>query len=557
MDSIIDYVKWMGEFPISVKKFCEVDAIVLSALCYIDFTDGLAGRKTMRLAEYEGDPYEAKVCLNAYIRENRELLDAAMHTERFGSLEITHYEQFYRPEVPLQFSAVTYRQKDFTFVAYRGTDSTLAGWREDFMLTFTRSRAQEEASRYLDMILKEVDSVYIGGHSKGGNHAIYSACMLPEKKLKKIRRIYCLDGPGFCAEVLDPELLNRIDDISVRIMPRFCIVGKLFEPKLTDSHIVSSSASGASQHSLVTWGIKYGKLDEVRSFDRTSIRMSAFIDNWIEGTPLEEREKAVNEFFDALEDAGIRDLGDLKSVKFETLGELAGRFRLISEESKKVLAALPKAALRGELEEGKKSIETTWESLWKNQLPSPSKPGRKSRKGAPEKNPRRELWDAYDREGNRLPGTLVRGEEIPEGQYHICVEVLVQHRDGSLLVMQRDLRKEVGGGLLEVSAGGALQQGETPLEGILRELREETGITDAEPVYQFTEVSEIYPCIFMTYYCVTGCEKDSITLQEGETISYKWVAPEDVLDGLQHHPEQFIHQKRLMRYPIWEEIAAH
>ena len=251
-----------------------------------------------------------------------------------------------------------------------------------------------------------------------------------------------------------------------------------------------------------------------------------------------------------------REAQDVLGARGETLGELAGRVRQLSGESKKVLAALPKAAIRGELEEGKKSIETTWESLWKNnQLPASRKAKNKKLRGGPEKHAKRELWDAYDRDGNRLPGDLVRGEEIPEGVYHICVEVMVQHRDGSLLVMQRDLNKEVGGGLLEVSAGGALQKGETPLEGILRELREETGITDAEPVYQFTEVSQVYPCIFMTYFCVTGCDKEAITLQEGETISYRWLAPEDVLEGLRKHPEQFVHQKRLTRYPFWDQFA--
>ncbi len=555
MDSIIDYVKWMGDFPIGVKEFCEVDAIVLSALSYIDFTDGLAGRKTMLLKDYEGDPFDAKVCLTSYIHENRELLEAAIASRRFGEMEIAHYVQIYRPEEPLQFAAVTYRQEGFAFVAFRGTDSTLTGWREDFMLTFTRSNAQEEARKYLNKILREEKSLYIGGHSKGGNHAIYAACMLSDEKLKKIKRIYCLDGPGFCAEVLDPGLLDRIDAISVRIMPRFCVVGKLFEPKLTDAHIVTSSASGAAQHSLCSWGIRYGKLDEARSFERNATRMASLFVEWIEGTPIEERERVINETFDTLEAAGIRDLSELKNVKMETLGELAGRFRALSGESKKFLTALPKAAIRGELEEGKKSIETTWESLWKNTaLPGPAKRSKKL-KGGPEKHARRELWDAYDRKGNRIPGDLVRGEEIPDGVYHICVEIMVQHRDGSLLVMQRDMNKEVGGGLLEVSAGGALQKGETPLEGILRELREETGITDAEPIYQFTEVSEVYPCIFMTYFCVTGCDKEAITLQEGETISYRWLAPEDVLEGLRKHPEQFIHQKRLMRYPFWEQFA--
>ena len=168
MDSIIDYVKWMGDFPIGVKEFCEVDAIVLSSLAYIDFTDGLAGRKSMLLKDYEGDPFDAKVCLTSYIRENRELLEAAIASRRFGDLEIAHYVQIYRPEEPLQFAAVTYRQEDFAFVAYRGTDSTLTGWREDFMLTFTRSNAQEEARRYLNRILKEEKRGVLSLHGEDG-----------------------------------------------------------------------------------------------------------------------------------------------------------------------------------------------------------------------------------------------------------------------------------------------------------------------------------------------------------------------------------------------------
>ena len=86
-----------------------------------------------------------------------------------------------------------------------------------------------------------------------------------------------------------------------------------------------------------------------------------------------------------------------------------------------------------------------------------------------------ELWDAYDKKFNKIENTtLVRGETIPDGIYHLVSEVIVKHTDGSYLLMQRDLRKHHGGEW-EVTAGGSALQGENGLEAAIRELKEETG----------------------------------------------------------------------------------
>ena len=91
-----------------------------------------------------------------------------------------------------------------------------------------------------------------------------------------------------------------------------------------------------------------------------------------------------------------------------------------------------------------------------------------------------ELWDAYDADFQKIAGrTLIRGEAVPEGEYHLCCVILVKHRDGTYLLMQRDPRKPLGG-LWEASAGGAAQQGDTPEMCARRELREETGIEPKE-----------------------------------------------------------------------------
>ena len=140
-----------------------------------------------------------------------------------------------------------------------------------------------------------------------------------------------------------------------------------------------------------------------------------------------------------------------------------------------------------------------------------------------------EIWYAYDGDFNRIEGkTLVRGEPIPEGMYHLVCDVLVRHEDGEYLLMQRDFRKSHGG-MWEASAGGAALRGETPPECARRELREETGIA-AEALTELCRV--VNPetrSIYVGFLCVTDCAKNSITLQEGETVAWRWVGREALL----------------------------
>ena len=138
-----------------------------------------------------------------------------------------------------------------------------------------------------------------------------------------------------------------------------------------------------------------------------------------------------------------------------------------------------------------------------------------------------ERWDAYDRNFRKVEGvTLIRGEPIPEGLCHLVCDILVRHRDGTYLLMQRDRRKHYGG-MWEATAGGSALQNETPVECAVRELYEETGI----PSRALTEVGRVLSgnTIYVEFLCVTDCRKDSVRLQVGETIAYRWVSKEQLL----------------------------
>lgn len=139
-----------------------------------------------------------------------------------------------------------------------------------------------------------------------------------------------------------------------------------------------------------------------------------------------------------------------------------------------------------------------------------------------------ELWDAYDRNLNKIENiALIRGKQIPNGVYHIVCDIAVRHTDGTYLIMQRDYNKHFGG-MWELTAGGSALQGETPDECAKRELSEETGIV-SENIKQIGKViSDEHNTIYFEYLCITDCEKNSVTLQKGETVAYKWLTLEEL-----------------------------
>lgn len=141
-----------------------------------------------------------------------------------------------------------------------------------------------------------------------------------------------------------------------------------------------------------------------------------------------------------------------------------------------------------------------------------------------------ELWDAYDADFNKIEGiTLIRDQPIPDGCCHLLCDFMVKHRDGSYLLMKRDERKHFGG-KWELSGGGSAIQGEDPLTAVKRELKEETGITAEEITELGRNSCPERHYISVEYLVVTGMQKDAVTLQEGETVDYRWVERDTVLE---------------------------
>ncbi len=139
-----------------------------------------------------------------------------------------------------------------------------------------------------------------------------------------------------------------------------------------------------------------------------------------------------------------------------------------------------------------------------------------------------ELWDSYRKDGSPANIDLIRGEPIPKGLYHLVCEILVRHTDGDFLLMQRDFSKPNFGGYFEATAGGSALKGEDSFTCAKRELLEETGIAAASLAQIGHYIS--HDTIYHQFLCLTDCRKESVILQERETVSYRWVSAQEFAD---------------------------
>ena len=168
-----------------------------------------------------------------------------------------------------------------------------------------------------------------------------------------------------------------------------------------------------------------------------------------------------------------------------------------------------------------------------------------------------EIWDLYDEQGNKTGETWERSRayEIPEGRYHMVCDVLIRHRDGDFLLTLRDSQKEMYPGCWEASAGGSALAGETPEECARREMLEETGLkAEHLELIGITRKPETRSAVY-AFIAVTDCEKESVQLQEGETVDYRWAEPSSFLRLIREEPVLAIQYPRYK--PYLESIKPH
>ncbi len=296
MDSIIKYADQF-QYTFAEREFSDVDSLVLCQLSYL---------KMQRLIPGLEDGQEFIPFQSVLVKENREqvfaderyrednlkLAAAVLKSRRFAELKVNFFIDILDKEMEVQFSALTYllgedaEGRPIYYIAYRGTDENLVGWKEDFTLAFSEPVAgQLYAAKYMRKASAYLpEHFYLGGHSKGGNLAVFAAMSSSTALQERIRQVYSHDGPGFKPQVTERYEYERIAEKVRKILPGSSMVGMLME-RGSDYNGVESSSYGLMQHNPYTWVfvVDSGSFVAMEELKNSVRLMDSAVTDWILG----------------------------------------------------------------------------------------------------------------------------------------------------------------------------------------------------------------------------------------------------------------------------------
>ncbi len=321
MGNLFDYLDWRGDLGFDASPFNEVDSLILSQISYVDL-EGIVPSEPSAvpipimdavrayLKAHKGEvPYLGRILPS----ETLSLMVRAAKSRRFGALCLVGYVNRIDTESESQFSAVTFLSpKGKCFAAFRGTDDTLIGWKENFNMSFLQPvPAQLEAVTYLETMADSRDGDFsLCGHSKGGNLAVYAAVKCRPEYKARITEVFNNDGPGFHLDFVDsPEYENMRGKIRT-LVPESSVVGMLLEHE-EDYEVVRSDAQGILQHNAFSWEVLGNRFIHLDSVSEESRQIDTALKDWMQSMEPEERERFVDSFYETIVATGATTLTEL------------------------------------------------------------------------------------------------------------------------------------------------------------------------------------------------------------------------------------------------------
>lgn len=358
MGNIMDYISWRGDLTFAQSPFNEVDNLILACFSYVnlDRIPAVTRQKGIELKKLvkEFKKLHTRKELEAdksFIRLAPFMMFEMSESVRFGNCVIRNYVNEIVTEAEQQFSAVEIVLDDGTsYISFRGTDDTIIGWKEDFNLSTGVVPAQERAVEYMQRISDKASGMLrVGGHSKGGNLAIYGSVMCKSVH-DKILEIYSNDGPGFSKEFQEsPETAEMMPKI-IRIIPEYSIIGTLLEHE-KQPIIVASTSRGLLQHDGFSWEVQGPGLVRRDSLNKTALRFIEILHKWIDGMDMEQKRLLIEDLFATLQASGYENLSEVQSGGIKSLAAMVKRLDKFAPESRGMMQELLTAICGGWLEQ--------------------------------------------------------------------------------------------------------------------------------------------------------------------------------------------------------------
>lgn len=356
MSSINDYIKWRGDLKLSSEhKFNELDSLILARFSYLIFHKIEMNKVetiesiSKKMAHFKNNEF--------LFNGDKEMITLLGKSRRFKDLKVTDYVRNNSKKEEQQFSAlVIHISKKSLYISFVGTDENIYGWKEDFNMAFMDEvPCQKLGTSYLNQIAKKYwyKKIRIGGHSKGGNIALYSALTANKSIQKRIIKVYNYDGPGLNESIYSKHNNKNIINKMETYLPQDSIIGALFEHKEKIT-TVKSNQTFLLEHDIFSWEVLKDDLVLSTVKFNKSAGLDKAIKDYFANTTKEERKIVVDTFYDILEKSKIESTYDLFKKYPIILPKMLLKYKSLSKTDRTKILSLINAIIKTYLIKNKK-----------------------------------------------------------------------------------------------------------------------------------------------------------------------------------------------------------
>lgn len=357
MANLMDYLDWRGDITLAVSPFNEVDALILAELSFVDFEGIVPPPEVGRgvrlneaaeafFARHGGRDVDMGVLVPDGISQ---MLRKLMASPRFCGMTLNGYEALLDDEVEEQFSALTIDLGNGSiYISFRGTDDTIVGWKEDLNMSFLEEiPSQKQAVDYVVRIARQYPekTLRIGGHSKGGNLAVYSAAKSSGDIQERIVAVHNNDGPGFIWDISKTPGHKRIAGRIHTVLPQTSVVGMLMEHE-KHYQVVYSTYDGLYQHDGFSWQVKGTQFVHLDDFSREGKLVDEALSSWADSLNTQQREALAEALYSVFTATGAKTLSELNEEKLKSASAMLKTYKNLDRESRRMVSEMFKIFFR-------------------------------------------------------------------------------------------------------------------------------------------------------------------------------------------------------------------
>lgn len=345
MKNMLHFLRAFGGNPLDRANIAEADWLLLAQAAYSSFPEG-----EMSFGEALTKAIQMPVDERRFGFERRrdeQLLREMAESGRFGDQRFLGGSQVHAPDCQFAGYALGLSGGGL-IVCFRGTDSSLAGWKEDCRLAYDCPiPAQRHAVEFLTRTARQhphAGPLFLTGHSKGGNLAVYAAAFCPPDVRGRVERVVNLDGPGLDPRSVESPGYREIRDRIYTFLPAGSLIGLLFAPHANVTH-VRARAPSLMQHYPYFWEMRGGRFRRAAGSGPLARYQARTVRAFIDRLTPREREDFVEALFGIAAATRADTFPKLLRAWHRSIPRAAGAFVRANGKARRALARALYAAM--------------------------------------------------------------------------------------------------------------------------------------------------------------------------------------------------------------------